>query len=102
MFEVEFSNYKTHPGETRTSTPNEFGMPRYKIDGERPCKMTLTGVWNGGKIDEAERNRLTNWFFNKCLNGLFMDQCEVVIDTDLPGELRQWFIAADYYNGVRV
>ena len=99
MFEVEFSNYKTHPGESRTSTPNEFGMPRYKIAGERPCKMTLTGVWNGGKIDEAERNRLTDWFFKKCVMGLHPCSMEVVIDTELPPELWQWYIAAERYNG---
>ena len=98
MFEVEFSGYKSSPGEVRTSTPNEFGMPRYKVDGEHPTKITLTGLWNGGKIDEVQRNHLTDWFFNKCLAGMCMDRREVVIDTELPEELWQWYVAAERIN----
>lgn len=98
MLTVVFSDYKNHPGEARESTYPQFGMPSYKIEGERPRKMTLVGELSQ-KPEGRELEDLRNWFFKKCLMGLHPIGRVVEIEAELPKGFEQWYFTAEYYKG---
>lgn len=97
MLTVVFSDYKSHPGETRESTYPQFGMPSCRVEGERPRKMTLIGEL-GQKPEGAELEALRSWFFTKCLHSLDIGNMVVEIEAELPKGFEQWYLTADYYK----